>query len=474
MIQQKKDYRRIQTYLIEKWLPENAKAAEQSVDEETGAEKKRELAYQNCYQTIKKENVVSRSILRKWFGLGGESYPKREQIFHLALAVHFTVDELQEYLMEGILEPGLQLNDYREMIFLYGLEHDQSYQECLDMITLLERYVNQDTVILQRTHTAQLREYYQQHRKLSKEAFLRSLCEHAEYFKGYSRVALKHFIALKSEIIQYVQENAMRELERALDTVGYRRWAKENDVKVPDKEAVQRFVKNVSRRKDASMKEADRKAISNLMRLVYTEKEKNSDLLKEVYSSVLDEYGNRKKTKDTDAAYAAGLLMDEKDLSELLGIAEQKEREIKLAQALSCVEGIEDKKKECPEWIKAMLSHYKLKAANTVGEAEKVLEKQLRYQHQRCHLLQRRDLLPFIHYVAQMRYDSENHEYNMHEAMDWFIAFANDILADCQMALINEKYQIDSFFLASFGATQSYSMADLLEEGVWMDMLERE
>ena len=81
----------------------------------------REEAYLNFYRRVKVENVASRVTIKKWFGLNGYVRPKREQIFKLAFALSLDEEGLQEYLIKGIRQPGIQINDYREMIYLYGL-----------------------------------------------------------------------------------------------------------------------------------------------------------------------------------------------------------------------------------------------------------------------------------------------------------------------------------------------------------------
>lgn len=45
---------------------------------------------------------------------------KREQIIHLAFVCRFSVEETREYFMYAISEHDFQVNDYHEMIALYG------------------------------------------------------------------------------------------------------------------------------------------------------------------------------------------------------------------------------------------------------------------------------------------------------------------------------------------------------------------
>lgn len=442
-----KQFQHFEKYLIEKWLPEEQRQGE-------SPEKFPVLAYKNCYRRIRHTKAVSRNTLRKWFGIEESILPKREQIIRLAFAAQFTVEELQEYLQEGILAPGIQINDYREVIFMYGLEHRCSYQDCLDMITLFERCVNQDTVILQRTHTEELRELYHASHSLEPEEFLVWMCDHAQYFKGYSRVALKHFIELKTEIVEYVSEVDRIALKQHLEKFEFSAWAKENGLEKVEKGDIQRFVRNVSRRKNGYISAADKNEISRLMRTAYLQKHTNADLLKEVYPLPA-------KNPDT-------FVMDQKKVSQILKIAEHKEKEIKLSWAFSCLSGKKEKDAACPKEITTLMARYQLTAqpvaAGTVWDAEKYLEKSLKNQKQLCHLIRREDLMPLIHYVAQLRYEKENKEYHRGEAREVFIDLANEVLSDCQMAVLREGYRMDDMFLSSYGESEMYSFADLMED----------
>lgn len=446
-----KHFHHFEEYLIEKWLPEEQRQGE-------SPEKFPLLAYKNCYRRIRHTKVASRNTVRKWFGIEESILPKREQIIRLAFAAQFTVEELQEYFQEGMLAPGIQINDYREVIFMYGLEHRCSYQDCLDMITLFERCVNQDTVILQRTHTEQLRKLYRASRSLEPEAFLVWMCDHAEYFKGYSRVALKHFVELKKEIVGYVSEVDRIALKQYLEKYQFSAWVKENGLAKVEKEDIQRFVHNVSRRKNDYISPADKNEIRRLMRTAYLQKHTNADLLKEVFPLPVKNQGT--------------FVMDQKKISQILRIAEHKEKEIKLSWALSCLGGIKEKDTICPQWIITLMERYQLtvrsaaqpEAVRTVWDAEKCLKKCLKDQKQLCHLVRREDLLPLIHYVSQLRYEKENKGYHREGAKAVFTDLANKVLSDCQMAALKEGYRIDDIFLSSYREEEMHSFADLVED----------
>lgn len=63
---------------------------------------------------------------------------KPGKMVQLAFALGLSHQELDEYLQKGLRMPGIQVNDYREMIYYYGLEHGLSIQECDQMILVFE------------------------------------------------------------------------------------------------------------------------------------------------------------------------------------------------------------------------------------------------------------------------------------------------------------------------------------------------
>ena len=95
-------------------------------------------AYQYLYQCyyvalkalanyyVKDNDVAAAGTIRAWFGLGKRSEPNREKMVQLAFALGLSHQELDEYLQKGLRMPGIQVNDYREMIYYYGLEHGLS------------------------------------------------------------------------------------------------------------------------------------------------------------------------------------------------------------------------------------------------------------------------------------------------------------------------------------------------------------
>lgn len=478
-----KQFEGFDSFLIRKILPEKAKAVLESkpVSEEL-LQILREEAYDIFWGKIKQEKVATRVTIKKWFGLNGYVRPKRKQIIKLAFALQLTEEELQEYLCCGILQPGIQINDYREMIYLYGVLNGISYDECQDMIRIFEAQVYKDTVLQQNTHTMQLWNMFRLNCNKSKEEFLSWMCKNAGFFKGYSKVALRHFMEIKSEMLHYIRASAREQLFWLLEETDFFDWAAQNDVpKEEYGENISRYIKNVSRRKDKGMLTDELKeAIQELNWVAHFSHDKTADLLAELYASALEPTAgkvfsskrNHYKKRENFKLPKQISFMTDKHISQIVGVAQQKEKEIRLSQALGSLECEETNQKECPAWIAKLLSEYGFVAPETIQETKELLRNILKMQEQRCHLVQREDLLPLIHYVAQRRYEQVLQEqktgYQCEEARIFFIQMADAIFEECQMAPVSEEYQLDYLLLSCYGADYMYSLSDVIEESELM------
>ncbi len=439
----------------------------------------REKAYQIFYKKVKSEEVASRATIKKWFGLDGYVRPKRKQILKLAFALQLDENGLQEYLTCGILQPGIQINDYREMVYLYGLGQGLSYEECVDMIGVFETWVYKDTVLEQNTHTTELWKMFRANSNKPKEEFLSWMCSNAGFFKGYSKVALHHFIDMKKEMLDYIRKSARDNLFRLLKQTDFYDWALQNHLSEEEyDENISRYIKNMSRRKDRGAIPDDlREEIVEMNWVANSSRDKTTDLLAELYASALEtnekthvpkkriRYKSREGFKLPEQIF----FMTDKHISQIVGIAQQKEKEIRLSQALGSLEHTEG---PCPEWVGRMLMEYGIEASmDDAGKVKGLLRKLLAMQEQRCHLVRRDDLLPLIHYVAQKRYErilqETGKEYNCEDARIYFIQMADQILTECRMALVCEEYHLDYLLLSCYGEEEMYSLADAIEES-WM------
>ncbi len=98
----------------------------------------RQKAYDTFYAKVKKARIANRQTIRKWFGMGGQIMPNRQQIFKIALSVGLSRDDTNRYLQYGISETAFQENDYREFIVMYCLDHGIGLQKCEEMISFYE------------------------------------------------------------------------------------------------------------------------------------------------------------------------------------------------------------------------------------------------------------------------------------------------------------------------------------------------
>lgn len=469
------------TFLTEHWLePDDLKDYRSLINAEQSTEDQeqtmyREKAYKRCYNVVRSTGVVSRPTLRQWFGLGKtdkNTRPRRGQLIEFAFAAQLSEQQLQEYLVDGLLEPGIQYNDYTEVIYQYGLHNQLSYSECSNMIVLFEREVNKQNVIAQTTHTEELVREYRRHQEVPKEEFLIWMFEIASYFKGYSKVALNRFESLKHEILLHVRKQARNSLDRYLDEVDYPAWERKHRKEdETDPQSIMRFIHNVTRQKNNNDSTLY-KSIANIVLFIYNPKDRNSDLLEELYAAAVDEEEqsqNRKHRFHSRKRYELPeslCFMTDKYLSQLLSIADNKEKEIRLSQAVHCLEN-EQPQAPCPDWIYDSLRKcgFALEAT-TVADALQEISKEFKKQKQACRYIRRSDLLQLIHYVAQLRYDkicAEDGEYRQQDALVQFENLANDVFSECHMAPLDPKYQLDAMYLTTFGDRDMYSLSEVIE-----------
>lgn len=459
-------------FLLEKWR----------ASEDGDSEKERRAACRRFQKALRDKNVAAPGTIRAWFGLGKKSEPNREKMVQLAFALRLRTKELDEYLQKGLRMPGIQVNDYRELIYYYGLEHEMEMQECDRMILVFEKHMCRAYVPLQETHTVKLWKYYESWHEKDPVHFLKEMCVHAEMFKGYSKTTLDHFKRLKTELLQDIRHRIRENLTIDLRTLGYPEEISPQTIEAScEKEKIHRFLKNISRHVEVKNNPAKQALIQSVRRdcsVVYSGHERNRDLLRELYSPAVSSQSGKvlfsKKNKRMQTTYGLSY-MTERHISDLVGISIQKEREIRLAQAIACLseETAED---ICPEWIRKMIETEDAGAAGqkqeyaalTVEQARKLLVKMHQQQRTRCLLIQREDLLPLIMEVARRKYCRQQEKLgekpDPKEARRYFSTMANTILADCSMAPLDERYALDKLLLESFGGEVVECFADLLED----------
>lgn len=99
----------------------------------------RKKAFRIMMNKLTEPYPASRPTMRRWFGINGMATPNRAQAYMISFCLGFSVQRLNHFLQEGIGQPAAQYNDYREVIFLYCLDHHYSYEQALKMIDGYEK-----------------------------------------------------------------------------------------------------------------------------------------------------------------------------------------------------------------------------------------------------------------------------------------------------------------------------------------------
>ncbi len=428
--------------------------------EQLGVEDRRS-AWRIFREKTNHREIATIPTMERWFGIGGYTTPKRSHIFEMVFAMNLGVEKLNEYLMEGICEPGVRINDYQEVIFLYGLGKSLSYQECLDLIEQFEEKLEWGIEVCHSTNTLELQQQFEVKKELPWEVFLEWMGNNAGAFRGYSKTSLKYLMKFKQLVLDEVERITKEELEELLVEVGYDKWRRSPKrmlKKGHEGKYIREFMYN------AKHVEAEQKQeILTLVQYAYYAQESNVRAITEVFSVVNGKKNGKRRH---------GLVrMTEKRMSDLLNVAKLKERDILSGIAERTLCRLERASQhECPDWICQMVEDYAGKWKGDGRSVQEMLQRvrEFRKEHQRrCALVQREDLLPFVLYESQRRYwksvDNAEEAYEAEQAKADFMVLANQTMAACNMACLSEKYALDSALLACFQQDEMYSYADVLE-----------
>ncbi len=461
------------TFMIKKWYKD-------SIEGEI-TEAIRQKAYKRFYNKIKKSNVASKKTVEKWFGIGGESMPNRKQIINLAFALNLDADGLNDYLVNGISEPEIQVNDFEEYIAMYCLDNGIGKEVYLNMINIFEKHYQLNMELSKTAHTNELKNQYEKLKKCSGEDFLLWICENIELFKGYSITTYNYFDNLMDKVYSYIQNDMRDRMFFEISETPFFAWCKQNKI-TPEHyaKAIPTFIKNELRKKGTSETYADiLKEIRYYYIFVYSSRRYTREVITELYldnysdegylEELLSEYDDESRNvimkiknelKKTDAAY----------VSNLLNIATQKEEELQISKALHELSELKSGA-ECPKWIRELISSKsdekkKKDAKNeySIEEANEKLKYLMKRKSQRVKQIQRKDLLIPIQYITQKEYMIKHRErYNMEEARREFMDYANAILGVCGMRLINPEYQLDYLLLECFAKDEMCLFAEVFE-----------
>lgn len=416
----------------------------------------RREAYETFCRRIGEPLPASVPTVKKWFGIGGKTVPSREIIYEICIRLNEPVAEAEKYLTQGLREPSFQINDYQETIYLYGLENRLLFQECEEMIETYEREMSED-VIFSHTHsTHELMEQFQLKKNVPRGDFLNWMLGNASYFKGYSKTALDYLVKYRSLILNQIRADSEICLNALLNETGYRSWKRMRFRRETEEESIRRYI-YISRK----IPEELRKNILELVQIVYARKEINAVVIREIFSSGVNNSLRQKLSKSMI------FQMTEKRMSDLFGVAVQKERQIRITQAITILK-VMPEKEFCPEWVLDwMKEQLHVKRKIRVREALQILTKYQKEQKRRSLLIQRSDLLPMVLYVVQHHYMEEIEYqfdlYKQEDALQEFQKVANSILAACNMALLDDSYALDAMLFTCFQKEVMYSYAEIVD-----------
>lgn len=418
-------------------------------EEEDGFElgEKRQKAFQRFWKAIRHKHVASRQTVKKWFSLTGHSVPSRDHILCIGMALHLSVEETEQYLKYGISDSKLQVNDYMEFAAMYCLDHRLGYSEYEAIIEFYELQTEDGLEIRQTAHTDQIMSQYEKIRNYERDEFLVWMCQHAELFKGYSRMTYDLFDDLLNECLQFFRMEVKESLWQTLSlNTDFFQWCAEQGISEGEREgAVPRYVKNRQRGKLRHLDEEWQREIRSLYVLGYSSQDRVCDLLTALRINQEAEDEKSQGWEDID-------MKSKKYISELLSVSLQKKREMDLRRQL-----IRLKKQE--------------EAGESVSGEKRKLRRALTMQAQRVHTVTRSDLLLLMQYVSGERYKKEIEEngsqFDPEEAKRQFVEFSNTVLDGCGMRPLDERYRLDANLLACFEGEDVKLLVEKLEEESW-------
>lgn len=391
----------------------------------TYSEDERYNAYRICLDKIKHEHITSTQTLKKWFGINGISKPNREQLIHLFFALGLSDEQASEWFVRGVLEPDFQVNDFREILYCYGLHNHLSYDETADMIDTFLNNLDYDFSVEFHNQTNQLWNNYKKNQEKSPEAFLTWMHTNQQNFKGYSQSVITFFRELQKEILEANHEEAKVRLEELL---GETRFPVEQKFYTNKRghRAILRYLNKCECGKGEVLSQELIQMIRELLQITESPTDNNSELIDELFPEK-NQYRlphNRRRQRGEIRIF------NNKYLTELLNIGEQKEKE-----------------------FYQMIKEKKQGVSN---------DKNTTYR-----LIDRHDLLPMIFCVAQKRYSKQFNDmyYDCESARKLFVDLANQILADCGMALFDkDKYEVDHMLYQAYQNDDMLSYSDVISK----------
>lgn len=422
-------------------------------------EQARTDAFHEFRKRTGREPIATMPTMRRWFGIGSFHIPTRENVIKMSFALSLEPEEAGEYLTRGLGEPYFQINDYLETLFLYGLEHHLSYDDCLKMAAVFEENMEEELVFSGTKSTKDLLVSFEQHKELGKEEFLLWMSDRADWFKGYSRTTWNYLTRFRSSIMEEIREEAKERLDELLKETEYERWRKRHPAKGDARDSIERFIGGNKTRKKYRVSEYMEKCIRELVELAYDQRELNTRMISEVFSTTERTIGEFRR-------------FTMKYLSDLFHIPDKKEQAIRTAQALRVLDTLGNQD-VCPDWIQKLGEEY-TRDRGDFSNVEMARESLIHFQKEhrrRVLLISRSDLLPLILHVAQRQYERENGDfYDKEQAETYFRDLADATLNACNMETLSEEFRLDQALLLCFQEDEMYTYAELLDAVNWREV----
>lgn len=428
-----------------------------SFDSKWELERVRRSAFLDFRKRTGHFDFASLPTMRRWFGIGGYSRPRREQVLAICLKLQTGREKAKEYLTLGLGETAFQIRDHREVIFMYGLENHVSYETCLELIEQFENQWDFKSMRKNKMSDVAFEQMFVKMKDESAEVFLAWMLSEQKFFTGYQDVILETLQQCRKEVLFFIRKDAQEKLENLLAETNYRKWLsgkKYHDLE--PREIVRRFVKTYPKGKYKEVSQNMRDNILELSSIAYSPLEANTKLLAELFPHAGDTVFDQIKG------------MSSKHLSDLFNVDIQWERMLVSSQTYRELQQL-DTGSSCPDWVKDIMEkcNRHFSRLETVQDARSQLTKYIDEQKRRCIDIKRSDLLPMIHYVAQCRYldeiETEGEKYNVRKAKELFVTLANRMLKSCQMAPLNESYELDAVLLSCFQPEEMYFFPEILE-----------
>lgn len=450
-------------FIIGKMLPQSR--LEQIIPEEI-----RLQAYHIFMQRVEDAKVAAPQTIQHWFGIQGSGRPTREMVFRLGFALRLSTEEVEEYLKKGIRQPGIQMCDYREVIYYYGMYHNYTLEQAYHMIDRFEQRMPLETEVIHSKYTWQLCKIFQEKREWAEDDYLEWMLQHGAHLKGYSMTVLDYLQSFRKEILEGIVDCAQQRMWELLRETGYFLWEEKRHLPSANRvKSIRYYLKN--REKITGERIADDLAdcIIELLDISQLSVQANEKMLMELYASAWEKNRISDVIRKKVSSQLHFSLMDQKYLSELFTVGAQRDRQMNLLRLQRQLQQASSPNHRCPSelWKRAKELGYTGQGRD-ISEVSAWAKDAVTRQSRRCRMIQREDMLTLVFYLAQIRYICQLEEtgefYTPEMGRKILVELADTTLTACNMEKFNtEHYLLDAILWECYQQDEMYSFSDLIE-----------